>query len=85
MFDRLPSDAERREEASRLQRDHHLHNLRILAWCVARGRYHAEPMSVEGGRRGKARIRTFTFHLDQADFAEADVAVKAIMRRRSAD
>jgi len=83
MFDRLPSDAERREEAARLQRDHHLHNLRILAWCVARGRYSAEPMSVEGGRRGKARIRTFTYYLEQEDFAEANLAVMEILRRNA--
>jgi len=84
MFDRLPSDAERREEASRLQRDHHLHNLRILAWCVARGRYSAEPVAVEGGHRGATRIRTFTFHLEQADFAEANEAVRELVRRNGA-
>jgi hypothetical protein len=81
MFDRLPSDAERREEAARLQRDLHLHHLRILAWCVARGRYHADPVVTEGGHRGRTRLRTFTFTLEQADFAEANAAVREIARR----
>lgn len=35
--------------------------LRILAWRVQRNRYSAEPIGIDGGRRGKARIATFTF------------------------
>ena len=83
MFDRLQSDAERREEAARLRRDLDLHHLRILAWCVARARYSADPVVTEGGHRGRTRLRTFTFTLEQADFAEANEAVRDLVRRRS--
>jgi|GEM_PF-7097235 len=73
-----------REQAERQRRDRDLEALRILAWCVQRGRYSAEPMRMEGGRRGKARIGTFTFYLEAADLAAAREAVKAIMDRRQA-
>lgn len=58
-----------------------LHHLRVLAWLVARNRYSAEPRRVEGGRRGKARIATFTYYVEMADYREADEAVKEMLAR----
>lgn len=69
------------QKQQRIDRD--LEALRILAWLVQRGRYNAEPMRMEGGRRGKARIATFTFYAEAADLREARDAVREIVRRRA--
>lgn len=69
------TDAQKQE---RIERD--LDALRILAWLVQRGRYSAEPMRMEGGRRGKVRIAAFTFHIEAADLREARDAVREIVR-----
>lgn len=45
-------------------------------------RYSAEPLRIEGGRRGKARIATITFYLEAADLNEARNAVREILARR---
>ncbi|MQA00999.1 MAG: hypothetical protein GEU80_17070 [Dehalococcoidia bacterium] len=66
------------------QRDIDLHHLRILAWCVMRGRDQSEPRRVEGGHRGKARIATFTFYVEMPDFREANEAVRQIIDNRAA-
>ena len=77
-----PTAEERREQADRQRRDRDLEALRILARCVQLNRYSAEPMRVEGGRRGKARIATFTFYIGTTDLNEARDAVREIVRRR---
>lgn len=79
-----PTPDQRREQADQQRRDRDLEALRILAWCVQRDRYSAEPMRMDGGHRGKARIGTFTFYLEAADIAEAREAVQEILRRREA-
>jgi|GEM_PF-4082911 len=56
------------QRQERIDRD--LEVLRILAWCVQRNRYSAEPVRIDGGRRGKARIGTFTFYVEATDLAE---------------
>lgn len=71
------------QKQARIDRD--LEALRIFAWCVQRNRYSAEPVRIDGGRRGKARIGTFTFYLEAADIAEAREAVREIrLSKRSA-
>ena len=70
------ADAERR-------RSRDLHELRILAWCVARDKYSAEPRRTEGGRRGRARIVTLTFYVEAEDYRAADTAVSEIEARRT--
>lgn len=75
----MESDGQTRR---RRQRD--LHQLRILAWCVARDRYSAEPRRTEGGRRGRARIVALTFYVEQEDYRAADIAVSEI-EAQSAD
>src|SRR5690606_15786853 len=59
-----------------------LHTLRVLAWLVQRDKYRAEPRRVEGGRRGKARIARFTYHVEIEDLREAEAAVREIVARR---
>lgn len=56
------------QKQERIKRD--LETLRILAWCVQRNRYSAEPARSDGGRRGKARIATFTSYVEAADLNE---------------
>ena len=68
-------DAERR-------RSRDLHELRILAWCVARDKYSAEPRRTDGGRRGRARIVTLTFYVEPEDYRAADTAVSQIEAQR---
>ena len=74
----MESDAQAKR---RRQRD--LHELRILAWCVARDKYSAEPRRTEGGRRGRARIVTLTFYVEHEDYRAADIAVSEIEVRRT--
>ena len=71
-------------DAGEQRRRHDLHELRILAWCVQRDKYRAQPRRVEGGHRGKARIVTLTFYVEMADYREADAAVSEIDARRQA-
>jgi hypothetical protein len=70
------TDAERR-------RSRDLRELRILAWCVARDKYRAEPRRTDGGRRGRARIVTLTFYVEAEDYRAADHAVSRIEARRA--
>jgi hypothetical protein len=70
------ADAERR-------RSRDLHELRILAWCVARDKYSSEPRRTDGGRRRRARIVTLTFYVEQEDHRAADAAVSEIEARRT--
>lgn len=74
MFDRATPAEQRRADD--------LHHLRMLAWCVQRDKYRAEPRRIEGGRRGAARMVTLTFHVEMADYAEADRAVREIVDGR---
>ncbi len=78
------SPEEQRQRAILQRRAADLEALRILAWCVQRNRYSAEPVRIDGGRRGKARVATFTFYLEAADLSQARDAVREIVRRREA-
>lgn len=71
MYDPRESEDQKRH---RIARD--LHDLRCLAWLVQRGRYNREPRQTTGGRRGRARITTFTFYAEPADLIDAEQAVR---------
>jgi hypothetical protein len=84
MVDELAKSQAARRRALDQKRETDLDLLRSVAWCVQRMRYSAEPLRIEGGRRGKARIATITFYLEAADLNEARDAVREIMARRDA-
>jgi len=65
-------------DQARRRRERDLDDLRALAWLVMRDRYNREEPRVDGGRRGKARIRTMVYYIEAADWREAVEAVEAI-------
>lgn len=67
------------EQAQR-RRERDLDDFRALAWLMVRDRYNREEPRVEGGRRGKAHIRTMAYCVEATDWHEAVQAVKAIRR-----
>lgn len=62
--------------------DNDLHDLRVLAWLVARNRYNREGPTREGGHRGKPEIITQVWYAEPQDLLEAERAVREIVRRR---
>ncbi len=76
----MPRSGPERRQALERRRDSDLELLRMVAWCVQRMRYAAEPLRMEGGRRGKARVATVTFYVEAADLNEARDAVRRLQR-----